>query len=84
MHTLGGFNETSFLRCQRPIYGMKQPPPAVGSGEWLSEEPSFAFWDEMRELYKEAPGALPEPDPVDDFKLPKMVPKARYSEMHER
>ncbi|KAL8446701.1 hypothetical protein Emag_004649 [Eimeria magna] len=76
LHTLGGFNESIFLRCRRPAYRLAQPPQPLGSGEWLSSEDT-PFWDEMRKLYEEAPWALPEADPVDDVISEPEDPTAR-------
>ncbi|CDJ42025.1 hypothetical protein, conserved [Eimeria tenella] len=66
MHTLGGFNECSVLRCRRPVYRIPHPPQPFGSSEWLNGGEAADFWDEMRKLHVEAPGAAPEADPVDE------------------
>ncbi|CDJ48351.1 hypothetical protein, conserved [Eimeria brunetti] len=66
LHTLGGFNECSLLRCRRPIYRLPEPPQPMGASEWFSEEEdATAFWEEMEKLYEEAPEAPPEGEPVD-------------------
>ncbi|KAL8446871.1 hypothetical protein Emed_004750 [Eimeria media] len=88
LHTLGGFNESSILRCRRPAYRLAQPPQPLGSGEWLSSEDTF-FWDEMKKLYEEAPWAAPEADPVDDVVIAESedsaaLARARVQEKRER
>lgn len=61
LHTLGGFNEYSVLRCRRPAYRLPQPPQPLGASEWLSREGEATdFWEEMEKLYEEAPEAAPE------------------------
>lgn len=69
LHTLGGFNESSFLRCRRPVYRLPLPPQPPGTGEWLSGGDKADFWDEMRKLRDEAPWAVPEPDPVEEIEI---------------
>ncbi|XP_026189930.1 uncharacterized protein LOC34619002 [Cyclospora cayetanensis] len=66
LHTLGGFNESSFLRCRRPVYRVPQPPQPLGSGDWFAGGDAIEFWEEMKKLHIEAPWAAPEPEPVDD------------------
>ncbi|CDJ36815.1 uncharacterized protein EMH_0096720 [Eimeria mitis] len=69
LHTLGGFNECSVLRCRRPVYRLPQPPQPLGASEWFSKEGETTdFWEDMQKLYAEAPGAPPEEEPVDDIK----------------
>lgn len=68
LHTLGGFNECSVLRCRRPVYRLRQPPQPLGVNEWFNREGEATdFWEEMEKLYEEAPWAPPEGDPVDDI-----------------
>ncbi|CDI82960.1 hypothetical protein EPH_0055710 [Eimeria praecox] len=67
LHTLGGFNERSVLRCRRPVYRLPQPPQPLGASEWFSKKGEATdFWEEMEKLYEESPGAAPEGEPVDD------------------
>ncbi|KAL8438019.1 hypothetical protein Efla_003559 [Eimeria flavescens] len=66
MHTLGGFNESSVLRCRRPVYNLAGPPQPPGAGDFLRVEELTNFWDEMRKLREEAPEASPEGDPERD------------------
>ncbi|KAL8431296.1 hypothetical protein ACSSS7_005381 [Eimeria intestinalis] len=82
LHTLGGFNESSLLRCRRPAYRLGQPPQPLGSGEWLPVEDTNEFWDEMRKLHEEAPWALPEPDPVDDVAIAEPEDSTALARVH--
>lgn len=84
LHTLGGFNESSFLRCRRPVYRLPHPPQPFGSSEWFGGEDAPHFWDEMIKLHEESPRAAPEPDPVDDVEIGETENLTASLRMHQQ